>query len=62
MPKQPVEQTNTSWGIYLLSGIPPKFVGIVYDQPDAEAAIKQAIKQFKVRPGDRDGLIARQRD
>jgi hypothetical protein len=62
MPKQPTERNNVSWGIYLLGRMPPKFVGIVYDQPDAEAAIKQAIKQFRVRPNERDRLIARRRD
>jgi hypothetical protein len=59
MPKQP---SNSSWAIYLVSRIPPKFVGIVYDQPDAEAAIQQAIKQFKVPPNERGRLMAQRRD
>jgi len=62
MSKQPPEQINASWGIYLVGRIPPKFVGIIYDQPNAEAAIKQAIRQFKVRPDERDRLIALRRD
>jgi hypothetical protein len=51
-----------SWAIYHLKGTPAKFVGIVYDQPDADAAIKQALKDFDVPPNARGRLIAQQRD
>ena len=62
MAKRPTELPNYSWAIYRLTSVPAKFVGIVYDQPDAEAAIKEAIKQFKVRRKERDKLIAQRRD
>jgi hypothetical protein len=51
-----------------LAGLPPprhagaQLVGIVYDQPDEQAAIKRAIEEFKVPANQRDRLIARQRD
>jgi hypothetical protein len=62
MARRPTEQPSHSWAIYRLTSTPAKFVGIVYDVADAEGAIKQAIKQFKVRPNERGRLIAQRRD
>jgi hypothetical protein len=42
----------------LLRGTPAQFVGIVYDQPDEQAAIRQAIGEFKVPANQRDRLMA----
>jgi hypothetical protein len=44
------------WQISKLRGTPAAFVGLI-DAPDA-AAKERAIKQFAIRPGDRDRLIA----
>jgi len=41
---------------------PRKLAGIVYDQPDGDAAIKQAIVEYDVPPNERDRLIALLRD
>jgi hypothetical protein len=48
--------------IYRLRGTPAQFVGIVYDQPDEQAAIRQATGEFKVPANQRDRLMARRRN
>jgi hypothetical protein len=53
MAKRPTKQRNSSWAVYHIRGTPAQFVGIVYDQPDDQAAIKKAIEEFGVR-GRRD--------
>jgi hypothetical protein len=62
MAKQPTKQTLHSWAIYQLKGTPAKLVGIVDAQPDAESAIKAAIKEYKVPENERGRLLARRRD
>jgi hypothetical protein len=62
MAKRPTEQRTYTWLVYRLRGTPAQLVGIVYDQPDEQAAIKQAIEEFKVPANQRDRLIARRRD
>jgi hypothetical protein len=63
MSKQPIKQQRNhhSWVVYH-RGTPAQFIGIVYDQPDEQAAIKQALEEFKVPANQRDRLIARRRD
>ena len=46
----------------LLRGTRAQFVGIVYDQPDEQAAIRQAIEEFKVPANQRDRPMAQRRD
>jgi hypothetical protein len=46
-----------TWQISRLRGTPAVFIGLV-DAPDAATAKERAIKQFAIRPEDRDRLIA----
>jgi len=62
MAKRASKQQNYSWSIYRLHATPAQLIGIVYDQPDEQAAIKQAIEEFKVPATQRNRLIARRRD
>jgi hypothetical protein len=52
MAKRPTEKKPElhSWAVYHIKGTPAKLVGVVYDQPDAESAIKQAIVNTRFRP------------
>jgi hypothetical protein len=62
MPKRPTkQQRNHSCAIYHVRGTPARMVGFVYDQPDEQAAIQQAIKEFNVPANQRSRLIAQQR-
>jgi hypothetical protein len=60
--RQTTKQQNHSWAIYHIRGTPAQFVGIVFDQPEEQSAIKKAIEEFKVPANQHDRLIARQRD
>jgi hypothetical protein len=62
MAKRPTKPDLHSWAIYYLKGTPAKLVGIVWNQPDAESAIKAAIEEYKVPPNQRGRLIAQRRD
>jgi hypothetical protein len=56
------QQQTHSWAVYHIKKTPAKFVGFVNDQPDAESAIRQAIKEYDVAPNERGRLMAQRRD
>jgi len=60
MAKQPTEQHLPSWAVYHIEAT--KFVGLVHNQPDAESAIKAAIKEYKIPVHERSRLMALRRD
>ena len=45
------------WQIVRLKATPAQFIGLV-DAPDETSAIKTAIEQFEIPPGDQERLIA----
>jgi hypothetical protein len=47
-PTNPPKQQTHSWAIYHIQGTPAQFVGIVFDQPDQESAIKKAIEEYDI--------------
>jgi hypothetical protein len=61
-PTNPPKQQTHSWAIYPIRGTPAQFVGIVFDQPDQESAIKKAIEEYDIPADQHDRLIARRRD
>jgi hypothetical protein len=62
MAKQTSKPRNHSWAVYDIRGTPAPFIGLVYDQPDEESAIKQAIAEYGVPANQRGRLIAQRRD
>jgi hypothetical protein len=62
MAKRPTKQPTHSWAIYHIRGTPAQFIGIVFDAPDEQAAIKQAIAEYDIPANLHDRLMARRRD
>jgi hypothetical protein len=62
MAKRPTKPASPSWVVCHIRGTPAQLVGIVYDAPDEQAAIKKAIEEFKVPENQRGRLIAQRRD
>jgi len=61
MTERPIRSLLSSWAIYHLKHTPAQLVGIVYDAPDAETAIKRAIEEFNVPENERGRLLAQRR-
>ena len=53
MPKK--SKKHIEWKVYRLKGSPAAFIGVVY-APDEKAALKAAVKEFKIAP---DRLLIR---
>jgi hypothetical protein len=62
MANRPTKRPTHSWAIYRLRGTPAQFIGVVYDQPDEQAAIKEVIEEYDVPANQHDRLLARRRD
>ena len=58
MPKKPMQKKVVEWKVYRLKGSPAAFIGIVY-APDEKAALKAAVKEFKITPEQQDRLLVR---
>ena len=51
MAKQSANNQKThSWVVYRLRSTPAQLIGVVYGQPDEQAAIKKAVEEFNVLP------------
>ena len=55
--RQMIKQKTHIWAVYHIKETPAKLVGMVCDQPDADAAIKQAIVEYNVPLYERGRLI-----
>jgi len=54
------EQPSTSWAIYIARSRPAKWLGTV-EAPNADAAIEEAVKQFKVADARKLVAVRQQR-
>jgi hypothetical protein len=52
MPKKPIQKKLIEWKAYRLKGSPAAFIGVVYAH-DEKAALKAAVKEFKITPDPR---------
>ena len=57
MPKLRQTSQTYSWAVFI-KGVPPRFVGIIDNAPDAQKAVEHAIEQYQVPPNERVWLVA----
>ena len=57
MPKRRRISQAYPWAVFV-KDVPPKFVGIIDNAPDAQTAIERAIEQYRVPPNERGWLVA----
>jgi len=57
MPKLRQTSQTYSWAVFI-KGVPPKFVAIIDNAPDAQTAIEHALEKNQVPPNERGWLVA----
>jgi hypothetical protein len=49
MAKRPTKPQTHSWAVYHIRGTPAQFIGLVFDAPDEQAAIRRRSRNMTCR-------------